>query len=180
MHTCREEFSRPNSQQVGLSETSEDKLWTLPTNLRDHPIQIRAGSLQQIRHDMMEIMGEKITRVILYRVGVSIGKSSYMAEKNQIINEEAFWAAIADFVQRRGWGSSLNHKKDGDLSYRIRLQDSALADGSVINNPPVCDILRGILGGWLAAFHNRPLMSVEEAQCIGWGAEHCVFQVKLA
>jgi predicted hydrocarbon binding protein len=181
MSKYRDELSRPNWHQISVAETSEDKLWTLRTRLRDRSIQVRAGSLRQIRHDLMEIMGEKITRVILYRVGVSIGKSSYIAEKNKLSNEEDFWAAMADFVQRRGWASSLSHKKtDGDLSYRIHLQDSALADEVMIDNPPVCDILRGILGGWLASFHNRPVMSVEEVQCIRWGAQHCVFQVKLA
>lgn len=180
MFGSRVELTKSNLRQIGLAETPEHKLWTLQTNLRDRSIDVRAESIQQIRHDMIQIMGEKITRLILYRVGVSIGKSSYLAE-DQISDEAAFWASLADFVQRRGWGNSLSHKQTAaDLSYRIHLQDSVLADGPIVDNPPVCDILRGILGGWLAAFQNRPLMNVEEVQCRAWGAEKCVFQVKLA
>jgi len=112
---------------------------------------------------------------------MSIGKAAYLTLKDRASNEETFWAAFDAYAQRRGWGYVLSHEKTGsDFIYTIHIGNSALADGPIMDHPPVCDILRGILGGWLSAFHNRSISNVLEEQCVSLGSSFCAFQVQLA
>lgn len=144
-------------------------------------VQLRSESLQLTRRNLIGITSEQVARQLLYREGMSIGKAAYMTLKSQVSSEETFWATLDAYAQRRGWGYVLSHEKTGsDLSYTIHIGNSALADGSIRDHPPVCDILRGVLGGWLSAFHNRSIASVAEEQCVSLGSSFCAFQVQLA
>lgn len=144
-------------------------------------VQLRSEALQLVRRNLIGITSEQVARLLLYREGMSIGKSAYVALKGRVSNEETFWATLDAYAQRRGWGYVLSHENNGsDFSYNIHIGNSALADGSIRGHPPVCDILRGILGGWLSAFHKRSISSVAEEQCVSLGSSFCAFQVHLA
>ena len=143
-------------------------------------VQIRVEALQLFRRQMTMIIGEKVTRQILYRVGISLGKTAYRTWTDKIADEEAGWKTLNEILQRRGWGYIRSHEKtSSDLSYSVHVGNSALADGPIKDAPPVCDIVRGLLGGWLSDYYNRPVLSVQENKCMAGGEAYCVFQVSL-
>ena len=163
------------------SRVAEDNRGILRSSTGYRVVQLRSDALQLARRHLIEITSETVARQLLYREGMSIGKAAYVTLKEKVSSEEVCWSIFDAFIQRRGWGHVLSHEKAGsDFSYNIHIGNSALTDGPIMDHPPVCDILRGILGSWLSAFHNRSIGSVVEEQCVSLGSSFCVFQVALA
>jgi predicted hydrocarbon binding protein len=163
------------------SEVVENSKGILRSNSGFRIVQLRSEALQLARRNLIGITSELVTRQLLFREGMSIGKSAYKTLKDNVSNDETFWTTLDAYAQRRGWGYLLSHEKTGSgFSYNIHIGNSALTDGPIMDHPPVCDILRGILGGWLSSFHNRSIDSVAEEQCASLGSSFCAFQVTLA
>jgi predicted hydrocarbon binding protein len=161
--------------------------WLLRTEEGDRLLAIRTVAFNQIRNDLIVMLGEPVARQILYRVGISIAKSSFRSamERKKIRNEEDFWRVVNELFQLRGWGRIVSHEETvleapSTNLFEIAFEDSAFTDPSSMQaNPPVCDLLRGVLGGYVATFRKRALLSAIESSCKAMGTKNCVFRIQL-
>ncbi len=146
-------------------------------------VHLRAGTLLLARRDMILLTGEKVARQLLFRLGISLGRTSLEGFEGKDAHEEDFWSYIENLFQMNGWGHILDHKNGGSedkLSFSITLEDSALAEGGTAEDiAPVCDLFRGILTGQLSRFFDRRILDASESQCLVSGAGCCEFVINL-
>lgn len=154
--------------------------WIVRNHHGERILTFRADALNQMRNDLITLTGEKVARQILYRIGMSMAKSA----NRRINNDEGSWKVLDELFQERGWGHILSHEETiiqgpKTNSYKIVVEDSAFADVSNTQHPPVCDLLRGLLGNWMALEKNRALLATLESSCKAMGPRHCIFIVEL-
>jgi KaiC/GvpD/RAD55 family RecA-like ATPase/predicted hydrocarbon binding protein len=177
-----EEFAEigENPDNISLELTSLPQ-WILRNSADQRLIWMRAD-LQQIRTDMIKMVGSNFAKQILYRIGASIARSSYELEKSRITCEADLWKVGDELCRARGWGNIRTYdkiEKKSSLLFRISFHDSPFADG-VRDTEPVCDVVRGLITGWLTIFLNRAVVRSEERCCKAMGAEDCEFLVALS
>jgi predicted hydrocarbon binding protein len=176
--------TKVNDQSATIPIEDLTPRWSVKTQRGERLLTFRADAWNQMRNDLITLTGEKVARQILYRIGMSMAKSANRLEQTRINNGEEYWKVADELFQERGWGHILSHEETiiqgpKTNSYKIVFEDSAFADVSNTQHPPVCDLLRGLLGNWMALQKNRALLSTLESSCKAMGPRHCTFLVEL-
>lgn len=113
---------------------------------------------------------------ILYSAGRKGGaRGAELIEKHfGLSGDELVDAALVAFA-RGNWGAP-TLVREGD-KIAVKVEGSALAASVQGQKKPICHPLAGYLAGYLEVAWKRPV-KVREAECIGTGAPHCLFEVE--
>lgn len=152
--------------------------WLFHDGLGERAVVVQVAILNQYRKDLVSIAGTSVTRELLYRMGLSMGRHSFHNQRHPITSEDTFWAALKDTFEGHGWGKVANHRTLGNTII-VEFHGSALGQGGRFNEP-VCDILRGALAGWISSFYSKPVSMAVEKTCRITGASKCEFNLQLS
>lgn len=152
--------------------------WLFFDSFGERAVVLQAAILNEYRRDLVSIVGTSVTRELLYRMGLSMGRHSFDKHRQSITSEDSLWTALKETFERHGWGKVAYHKNLGD-TVSVEFQGSALAQGNA-SNEPHCDILRGALAGWISSFYTTPVSMAVENTCRITGASKCEFNLQLS
>lgn len=125
------------------------------------------------------IAGPKITKVLLEQIGNEIGNSSMAYSKSQLQGEESLAKVLDEVLLLRGWGRCRDFEKrieDGKAIYRFRLNNTPFTHERK-STQPVCDMMRGIVEGWLETYLGRKAAGNNEISCAAMGHAFCSIEI---
>lgn len=99
--------------------------------------------------------------------------------KSQIRSEDDLWKVFDRVLQARGWGRCLSMTKgdeDRTTVYVFKCTGTPFTYERKANEP-ACDMLRGLIVGWLETYLDKRAVAHIEAECASTGSPFCVFQV---
>ena len=140
-------------------------------------LSFEATMFHSIRDRVTAMVGEKVASVILHQIGQEIGKTAFNASKSRIppgkLDE-----ALDHVLSTRGWGRVevlVKRDRGSSVTYVCTIQGCPMCYKR-ISTIPTCDIMCGIISGWLKSFFQKHAESTETA-CVAMGSPSCVFQV---
>jgi predicted hydrocarbon binding protein len=149
-------------------ERQEQDGWILEDGERI--LSFRVGTFQSIHDCVTAMVGEKVSKIILHQIGQEIGKTSFNYSRDQIPSDNPV-EALDHVLSVQGWGRVLDLDKTDhgpSVTYACSVKGCPLC--------PTCDIMRGILSGWLESFVQKKPENIENA-CMAKGSQPCVFRV---
>jgi predicted hydrocarbon binding protein len=140
-------------------------------------LSFQATMFQSILDRVTAMVGEKVAKIILHQIGQEIGKTAFNDSKEKILSGNLA-EALDHVLNIRGWGRVLDLDKTEHVSsvtYVCTIKGCPLCYKR-ISTRPTCDIMRGIVSGWLKSFVQKNAESIETA-CVATGSTSCVFRV---
>jgi len=158
-----------------------EQAWIRRTDDGRRLLVLGADLFDAIRRDLGGIFSDTFAANLLYRIGISLGRTSYLAARNRIATEKDFWQVLEEHLKERGFAKLVGHETSAEgskLRVEVSLHDSVFAE-NVTSRKPLCDVLRGALGEWASLHYGRKLLSSSESACNTSGSEYCIFLVEL-
>jgi len=140
-------------------------------------LSFQASMFQSILDRVTAMVGERVAKIILHQIGQEIGKTAFNDSKGKILSSNLA-EALDHVLNIRGWGRVLGLDKTdhgSSVTYVCTVKGCALCYKR-ISTHPTCDIMRGIVSGWLKSFVQKNAESIETA-CVATGSTSCVFQI---
>jgi predicted hydrocarbon binding protein len=156
-------------------ERLEEDCWT-PEDA-EPTLHFEATMFHSIRDRVTAMVGEKVARIILHQIGQEIGKTAFNSSKDKT-QPGRLGEALDRILNARGWGRVVNFVKSdrgSSVAYVCSIQGCPMCYKR-ISTSPACDMMRGIVSGWLKSFVQKPVESAETA-CVATGSTSCVFEV---
>jgi predicted hydrocarbon binding protein len=135
---------------------------------------IRADMFAALQRDLSQVLGE-VSKSILYMMGVSIGNSAFDLFGDRTAEEESTWRVLDSVFRIMGWGTIKSHTWRSREACTVTIENSFFSHG-VRSTRPNCDVVRGILRGWVSSLYRSPVQ-VTENECIASGHPACTFRL---
>jgi predicted hydrocarbon binding protein len=126
--------------------------------------------VESILDHVTAVAGEKVTKTILFQTGQEIGRTAFDCSRSQILFND-LGEALDRVLSVRGWGRVLDLSKTEhgrNVTYACAIKGYPIC--------PTCDIMSGIVSGWLESFAQKKTESIE-TDCVAPGFQPCVFRV---
>jgi predicted hydrocarbon binding protein len=141
-------------------------------------LSFRATTFQSILDWLTATSGEKVAKIILHQMGKEIGSTifSYLTEP---IPPDNLIEALDHALSTRGCGQVLDlngTERGSTLTYVCSVKGCPICYKRV-STAPICDVMRGIVSGWLESFVQKSAESSLETACVATGSQSCVFRV---
>jgi predicted hydrocarbon binding protein len=140
-------------------------------------LSFQATMFHSIRDRVTAMVGEKVAKIILHQIGLEIGKTAFSCSKDKILSS-SLGQALDHVLSARGWGRVLDLAKTdygSSVTYVCTIKGCPMCYKR-ISTSPTCDVMRGIVSGWLKSFVQKHAESSETA-CVAMGSASCVFRV---
>lgn len=141
-------------------------------------LSFRVTTFQSILDRVSATAGEKVTKIILHQMGKEVGKTAFNHSTERMLADNLA-EALDHALSIRGWGRvlDLNRTDHGSsLTYVCSIKGCPLCYKRV-STSPTCDVMRGIVSGWLESFVQKSAESSTETACVAMGSQLCVFRV---
>jgi len=165
---------RPESIEKLESHKRED--WVLQDGERI--LSFPVTTFQSIHKQLTATAGERVARIILHEIGKEIGITQFNHLMPKMPSDSLI-ETLDHALSIRGWGrvSDLNRTDHGSiLTYVCSIKECPLCH-KLVSTRPTCDVMRGIIAGWLESFIQKNAESTVETACIAMGSRTCVFRV---
>jgi predicted hydrocarbon binding protein len=172
---CASAIPEFKSKPIEKLERQEQDGWILQDGERI--LSFRVATFQSILDRITAMAGKKVTKIILQQMGQEIGRTAFNNSRGQILSDKLA-EALDHVLSIRGWGRILNLEKTdhgSSVTYVCTIKGCPLCHKRISTNP-ICDIMRGIVSGWLESFVQKNAESIETA-CVATGSPACVFKV---
>jgi predicted hydrocarbon binding protein len=143
-------------------------------------VSFRLATFQALVNRMTEMAGDKVGKTLLFQMGSEIGRVGLRYSKEKILEDNV--AKVFDKVIRhRGWGRCLGIEKQGNNAnaFIITMSDCPLCYGQK-SAESTCDLMRGIVTGWMEALLERKSIRSVETDCGAVKGPLCVFEVSFS
>lgn len=159
-------YERNNGHEIPELLEDGERILSFPVN-----------TFQSIIDCVTAMVGEKVTKMILHQIGQEIGSTAFNCSRDQILSDNLA-EALDRVLSIRGWGQVLDLEKTDHgsrVTYVCTVKGCPLCykRGST---SPTCDIMLGIVSGWLKSLVQKNVERIENA-CVATGSAPCVFQV---
>ena len=140
-------------------------------------ISFRVTTFQSMVKRLTGIAGAIVARTLLFQLGNEIGHTGLRYSRDKILANNN--AEVLDSVIRlHGWGRclGLDTRRETDSVYTFKMADCPLC--FELKEPaPACDLMRGIVTGWMEAFLDKKVIKSVETECAAVRGALCVFEV---
>ena len=122
--------------------------------------------------------GETVTKIMLHQIGEEIGRTAFNYSSDQILSDNLV-DALDHALSIRGWGRVLDLDETdhgSHVTYECTIEGCPLCFKRVSTNP-TCEIMRGIVTGWLESLVEKKAESSIENSCVTTGSQLCVFRL---
>lgn len=152
-------------EPIGRNQHQEQAGWILEDGERI--LSFPVTTFQSILDRITEMAGVKVTKIILHQIGQEIGRTAFNYSRHQIRSGNLV-TALDHVLSNRGWGRVLGLDKTdhGPMVTYV----------CTIKGCPTCDIMRGIVSGWLESFVKKKAESIE-THGVATGSQPCIFRV---
>ncbi|HXY83195.1 MAG TPA: hypothetical protein VEH56_05695 [Candidatus Saccharimonadales bacterium] len=158
-----------------LQNLTRDELRGLILEDNKRILSFSVSTFQALLSRLADVSGSRVAQLILYELGDEMGWTAARHSRRKIMSGnrvDAFDTAL----RVRGWGRclSLEEKEDNvfvsthsdcPLCYRRRAAE------------PFCDLMRGVVAGWMEGALNRKAIRSTENKCSAVDGKFCVFEV---
>lgn len=154
-----------------------EKGWVFAGDVR--VVVLAAKTLQIFVDRLAAISGGRVTATLLYHAGIAVGQSGFEKTKDKIRSEEDLWKVMDSVLGASGWGRFSRgevKKLGGRTSIAVQMIGSPLSHERS-SKEPTCDLLRGIVAGWVEAYLGKKARSSVETACASKGDEFCAFEM---
>jgi predicted hydrocarbon binding protein len=145
-------------------------------------VSLELDTLQASVDRLTKISGERVTEVILFQIGNEIGKVSFHHWRDEVKSDSDAGRVFDRLMRLRGWGRCLNLEKqdrdDGKTVYVFNTADCPACHDRKTTKP-TCDLMRGIVSGWLEGYLGRKPSEVTETACAAIRGQLCVFELTI-
>ena len=143
-------------------------------------VSFRLATFQALVNRLIEMAGEKVGRTLLFQMGCEIGRVGLRYSKEKIL-ENNVAKVFDDVIRHRGWGRCLGIEKQGNDPnvFIITMTDCPLCYGQK-SAESTCDLMRGIVTGWMEALLDRKPVRSFETDCGAVKGPLCVFEVSFS
>jgi predicted hydrocarbon binding protein len=141
-------------------------------------LSFRATTFQSILDWLTATSGEKVAKIILHQMGKAIGRTAF-SHLPELIPPNNLTEALDHALSTRGCGQVLDLNGTGhgsSLAYVCSVKGCPICYKRV-STSPTCDVMRGIVSGWLESFVQKSAESSVETACVAMGSQVCVFRV---
>jgi predicted hydrocarbon binding protein len=140
-------------------------------------ISFRIATFQSIVKRLIELAGDKVARTLLYQIGNEIGRVALRYSRDKILADNNV-KVFDDVLRLRGWGRclGLDRKNGSDDAYVFTMADCPICSG-VRGAAPMCDMMRGLVTGWMETFLDKKAIQSVEQDCAAVEGRLCVFEV---
>lgn len=149
-----------------------------PTQTRD--LALPAIALRALKTSLLAEVDESTATRAMHEAGLTAGLDFFHAFETSLagptagdLSQEEFWAALARYFRRSGWGG-IEHLGRHDGLGSLRSPDWAEADDSGGNSHGGCWFSSGLLAGFLSGLSGGEV-SVLEVHCRSRGDDSCEF-----
>lgn len=145
----------------------------------EREVAVPASALVELRQALRREAGPLATTHALHAAGFDAGTTMHgifsagAAAPLASLGEEAFWAALREFLARRGWGT-LRHERVHPALGLMTSPDWAEANHEIAERQPSCAFTSGMLASILGKVAGGPI-AVLEVQCRSKGDASCRF-----
>lgn len=163
--------------EPGRLSRDPEKGWVLAGDTR--VVLLAAKTLQTFVDRLVSLSGGRVAATLLYHTGIAVGQSGFETERGEIRSEEDLWRMMDSVLSAAGWGRFRRgeiRKLAGHTSVTVQMIGSPLSHGRS-SREPTCDLLRGMVVGWVEAYFGKKARSSLEATCASKGDEFCVFEM---
>lgn len=141
-------------------------------------ISFKLATFQALVKRLVGLAGETVGRTLLFQMGNEIGRVGLRYSRDRILEDNN--VKVLDAVIRlRGWGRCLGLERKEDKNsnvYVFTMSDCPLCY-QLKETVPICDLMRGILTGWMEAFLDKKATRSIEMACATVEGPLCVFEV---
>jgi predicted hydrocarbon binding protein len=131
---------------------------------------------------LTKISGERVTEVLLVQIGNEIGKVSFDHYKDEVKSDNDAGIVFDRVMRLRGWGRCLNLERqdrdDGKTVYVFNTADCPICCDRKATKPS-CNLMRGIVSGWLEGYLGRKSSEITETTCAGIRGQLCVYELTI-
>lgn len=156
-------------------EHQEQDGWILENGERI--LSFRVTTFQSIFDRVTAMAGEKVSKIILSQMGQEIGRTAFNYSRDRILPDNLV-EALDHILSIQGWGRVLSLEKTGNgssVTYVCTIKGCHPRHRRV-STSRTCDIIRGIVSGWLESYVQKNAENIETAS-VGTGPQPCVFRV---
>jgi predicted hydrocarbon binding protein len=167
------------AKQAPKLSRDEEKGWILEDGLRI--ISFRQNTFQIFLDSLVSIVGLKIGVALMHSMGNTVGHATMQYVRDEVRGDDDLGKVLDKVLLARGWGRcvDLSKKREGERAiYVFKLSDTPISQERKTTEL-TCHLIRGLLAGWVEAYHGRGGSESVEKECVAVGGEHCTFEVRL-
>ena len=141
-------------------------------------ISFRVATFQALVNRLRGMTGSQVAGTILFGLGNEIGQTAFRYSKDKVMSDNLV-KVFDDIIRHRGWGRCLAIEKQADRSaYVFTMSECPLCYGQKATEA-MCDLMRGIVTGWVEAFVNKKATKAVETECAAMGSKFCIFEATM-
>jgi predicted hydrocarbon binding protein len=165
-----------------LEKISRDEKKGLILENASRIISFELDTLQASVDRLTKVSGERVTEVLIFQMGSEIGRVSFDHWRDEIKSDSDAGRVFDRVMRLRGWGRCLNLEKqdreDGKIVYVFNTADCPVCSDRKATKP-TCDLMRGIVSGWLEGYLGRKPSEVTETTCAAIHGQLCVYELTI-
>jgi predicted hydrocarbon binding protein len=124
------------------------------------------------------LVGDKVSKLILYRLGNEIGHIACDYSRKVIKSEADLGPVLNNILFVRGWADTefSSRKRTMEKITFILQATETLSAHERTSVKATCNIENGIASGFLEAYVGKKAQSHSEVACASTGSQHCIFE----
>jgi predicted hydrocarbon binding protein len=141
-------------------------------------ITFRLMTFQSFENRLISLVGDEVSKMILYQMGNEIGRVAYDYSREAIKSESDLGPVLDSILSDRGWGRCgvfVKETRDGEITFTVQATGTPSSHERT-SVKPTCDIESGIASGFLEAYFGKKAHSHSELACVSTRSLYCMFE----
>lgn len=140
-------------------------------------VTFRLKTFQSFENRLISLVGDNVSKMILYQMGNEIGRVAYDYSREAIKSEADLGPVLDSILSVRGWGrcgAFAKETRDGKITFTLRATETPSSHERT-SVKPTCFVESGIASGFLEAYSGKKAQSHSELACVSTGSQYCIF-----
>ena len=145
-------------------------------------VTFRLSTFQSFENRLISLVGDQVSKMILYQMGNEIGRVAYDYSREAIKSEADLGPVLDKVLTDRGWGRCgvfVKETHDGKITFTVHATETPSSHERT-SVKPICNIESGIASGFLEAYAGKKAQSHAELACVSTGSQYCIFETTFA
>lgn len=162
---------------AGLKRLERDEKKGLIMEDGKRILSFRVATFQALVDRLRAMAGSKVATTILFGLGKEIGRTALNYSRDTVMSDNLV-QVFDEIIRTRGWGRCLAIQKQDDRgAYVVTMSDCPLCYERKASEP-MCDLMRGIVTGWIETFLGKKAQRSAETVCAATDQRGlCAFEI---